>query len=173
MPNLIKLPPFTPDGAIQMVVETPRGAGVKLKYEPTLEVFTVSRALMLGVTYPFDWGFVPGTSGDDGDPLDALAVHDCATFPGVMLTCRALGVVDLEQKGDDGPESNPRLILMPTWHDRLGEFEKAAALPERLKQELERFFVTATFFTGKHPRITGWRGPKAADKLIRASLTLQ
>jgi inorganic pyrophosphatase len=170
MPNLIRLPPFSLDGAIQMVVETPRGAGVKLKYEPTLEAFTVARALALGVTYPFDWGFVPGTTGEDGDPLDALAVHDNSTFPGVILPCRALGVIDVEQKGEDGREQNPRLILMPTWHDRLGEFEKATALPKRLKRELETFFVTATFFTGKHPRISGWRGPKAADKLIRASM---
>ena len=58
---------------------------------------------------------------------------------------------------------------MPTWHDRLGELEKASGLPDRLKQEIEQFFVSATFFTGKDPRIEGWRGPKAAKKLIETA----
>ena len=57
---------------------------------------------------------------------------------------------------------------MPTWHDRLGEFEKASGLPDRLKKELEQFFVSATFFMGKDARVTGWRGPKAATKLIES-----
>jgi inorganic pyrophosphatase len=58
---------------------------------------------------------------------------------------------------------------MPTWHDRLGEFEKASGLPVRLKQEIEQFFVSATFFTGKNVRVEGWRGPKAATKLIKSA----
>ena len=86
-----------------------------------------------------------------------------------MLPCRPLGVVDVTQKGEQGREDNPRLILMPTWHDRLGEFEKASGLPERLKQEIEQFFVSATFFTGKNVRVEEWRGPKAAMKLIKSA----
>jgi inorganic pyrophosphatase len=55
----------------------------------------------------------------DGDPIDALAVHDGGTYPGVILPCRPLGVVDLIQEGAKGPIENPRLILMPIWHDRM------------------------------------------------------
>jgi inorganic pyrophosphatase len=72
-----------------MIVETPRGSSVKLAYEPGVKAFTVTRALALGITYPFDWGFLPRTIAEDGDPLDALAVHDSATYPGVILPCRA------------------------------------------------------------------------------------
>ena len=167
--DLTRLDPFDEDDVLRMVVETPRGAGVKLTYDPDLGTFTVTRALALGITYPFDWGFIPGTIAEDGDPLDALAVHDSATYPGVVLPCRPLGVVDVTQKGEKGREDNPRLILMPTWHDRLGEFEKASGLPGRLKQEIEQFFVSATFFTGKNVRVEGWRGPKAATKLIKSA----
>jgi inorganic pyrophosphatase len=167
MPDLTKLTPFDEDDELRMVVETPRGSSVKLAYDPNLHVFTVKRALAIGITYPFDWGFIPGTQADDGDPVDALALHDSATYPGVVLPCRALGVVEVSQKAKHGRESNPRLILIPTWHDRLGDLEKASGLPVRLKEEIEQFFVSATFFTGKDPRIEGWRGPNAALKLIK------
>ena len=59
---------------------------------------------------------------------------------------------------------------MPIWHDRLGELEKATDLPERVKAEIEQFFLSATFFTDKQAKVTGWRGPKAAQKFVNASL---
>src|SRR5436853_4215009 len=115
MPNYMKFPSFNDDGDLNMVVETPRGSCVKLRFDPDMKVFTVARALTLGLSYPFDWGFIPGTKADDGDPVDALAVHDTSTFPGVVLPCRALGVVDVSQKDEGGRTQNPRLILMPSW----------------------------------------------------------
>jgi inorganic pyrophosphatase len=78
-----------------VLVESPRGASVKLQYDEQLKAFTVVRALPLGVTYPFDWDFVPGTKAEDGDPLDVLALHNSRTYPGVVLPCRAIGVVQL------------------------------------------------------------------------------
>ena len=80
MHNLIELVPYGKNGEIQMVVETPRGSNLKLNYEPKLHAFTVSRALPLGLIYPYDWGFIPSTKGEDGDPIDALALHDGATY---------------------------------------------------------------------------------------------
>src|SRR5437762_6487030 len=76
MRNYSKLRAFNDDDDFNMVVETPRGSTVKLRYEPKTKVFTVSRALSLGLSYPFDWGFIPGTKAEDGDPVDALAIHD-------------------------------------------------------------------------------------------------
>jgi len=171
MHNFVDLQPYGDNRQLRMVVETPRGSNIKLDYEPELRAFTVSRALPLGLVYPYDWGFIPGTKGEDGDPIDALAVHDGATYPGVILPCRPLGVVELVQKGAKGPIENPRVILMPIWHDRMGELEKATDLPARVKAEIEQFFLSATLFTDKQAKVTGWRGPNAAHKLINASLT--
>ena len=138
MHNLIELAPYGKNGEIQMVVETPRGSNLKLNYEPKLHAFTVSRALPLGLIYPYDWGFIPSTKGEDGDPIDALALHDGATYPGVVLPCHALGVVELVQEEKTcSPVQNPRVILMPVWHDRMGELERASDLPSRFKDEIE------------------------------------
>src|ERR1700758_4458903 len=75
MNSLPDIPAFGADGTLRVIVETPRGSNVKLKYDQSCRTFTVSRALVAGLSYPFDWGFVPGTQGDDGETLDALAIH--------------------------------------------------------------------------------------------------
>ena len=87
MPNYVKLPTFDDDGNLNMVVETPRGSAVKLKYEPKAKVFIVSRSLVLGLIYPFDWGFIPGTKSEDGDPLDGWRYTILRLTPG--WCCRA------------------------------------------------------------------------------------
>ena len=112
MSNPRNIEAFGASGELRMIVETPQGSAVKLKYDLKLKIFTVSKSLPLGLTYPFDWGFIPGTQGEDGDPLDALAIHDASTYPGVMLPCRLLGMIDLKQKSENGWEANPRFILM-------------------------------------------------------------
>src|SRR6516162_7076333 len=78
MPNFINLPYLTEDGDVQVVVETPRGSRAKFAYDPKLETFILSKSLLTGLTYPHDWGFVPSTKADDGDPLDIMVIHDAA-----------------------------------------------------------------------------------------------
>jgi inorganic pyrophosphatase len=103
MPNLINLPPFTEDGDVCVVIETPRGSRAKFDYDPKLKTFTLSKSLLTGLTYPYDWGFVPSTKADDGDPIDVMVVHDAATFPGIILTCRVIGILQIEQKHKGRP----------------------------------------------------------------------
>src|SRR5262245_34159546 len=97
-----KLRPFDEQGRVQMVVETPRGSSTKFKFDEAKGVFTVSRSLALGVAYPFDWGFIPGTKCDDGDSLDALCLHYQESFPGVVLPCRCIAAVDIDQNAPKG-----------------------------------------------------------------------
>jgi inorganic pyrophosphatase len=94
MPNFLNLPPFTEDSDVHVVVETPRGSRAKFAYDPKLETFILSKSLLTGLTYPHDWGFVPSTKADDGDPLDIMVIHDAATFPGIVLTCRVIGILE-------------------------------------------------------------------------------
>jgi inorganic pyrophosphatase len=170
MASLGCLPVYDDKGVLNIVVECPRGAAVKLKYDNKLEAFTISRELPLGLTYPFDWGFIPSTLAADGDPLDALVIHDTATYPGVVLPCRAIGVVEVIQQGRAGKRiRNDRIIARPLWHDRMGEFERMQQIPARLRREIAQFFLSATFFTSKNPKIRGWRGPHQAAATIRAA----
>ena len=170
-PHLLSsLPAYSEDGAVHAVVEAPKGSLVKLKYEIKLRAFTVAHSLPLGLSYPFDWGFVPSTQAPDGDPLDILILHEASTYPGVVLPCRPLGVVEMDQEEkDDQRERNDRVIVMPAWHDRVGEFEHPSDLPDRLREEIEQFFLSTTFFTAKNPAILGWKGPKKASSIIKKS----
>ena len=167
---LLGLAPFDDDGCLRAIVETPRGSPVKLAYDPKVRLFTISRSLPLGVTYPYDWGFIPGTRAADGDPLDVMVLHEASTYPGILLTCRVLGVVRLTQREKFRREENDRIIAVPTWNERLREVDDYRGLPPRMREEIEQFFSTVTFFTGKDVRLEGWRSRKAAERLVRANL---
>jgi inorganic pyrophosphatase len=163
--DFLRLPSRTSDGAVHVVVETPRGSRVKLKYSPDLGVFVLSRALALGVTYPFDWGFVPSTRAADGDPVDALILTDAPTHPGVVVCCRPLAVLQVEQNAKEGGrQRNDRIIAEPIAMDR-----PTPPLTQRLREELEAFFVVATLFADKDLRLLGWEDASAAEALIARS----
>jgi inorganic pyrophosphatase len=164
MPNLIHLPSYTKSGALRVVVETPGRSAVKIRYDPSEEIFEFSRPLVLGVVYPYDWGFIPSTLAPDGDPLDAMVYHDGTAYPGVVIACRPVGLVRLSEKGEDGSrEENDRVIAVPEKDDRCRD---ARDLNRRVRGELEEFFQSATLMEGKDVKVKGWSGPKAAARLI-------
>ena len=169
--DLTRLPLRGKDGAFHVVVESPRGATVKLKYDPELGAFTLSRPLVHGLRYPFDWGFIPSTRAADGDPLEALVYWDQSTYPGVVLPCRALGVLKVEQKKSRGRgrERNDRLLAVPTHAPRAENLEKFQDLSLRERRELEHFFTAAVAFADKDVRILGWEGPAAAEKMVASA----
>jgi inorganic pyrophosphatase len=169
---LHELEPFVGGDVFRVVVESPRGSAVKLKFDPEIGAMTVSRPLTGGLTYPFDWGFVPGTQAADGDPLDAMLLWDTSTFPGVVVPCRAIGLVQLDQrkKTGRGRERNDRILAVPVKAPRMDHIRTARDLPARQRRELEEFFVQATALTDKDVRVLGWAGRAAALQHIRRSL---
>jgi inorganic pyrophosphatase len=164
--------PHSPEkGVLHVIVESPAGATSKLKWDEELGLFTLSRPLPVGLAYPHDWGFVPGTRAADGDPLDALVLSQGVTYPGVLLRCRPLGVVELEQnrKGGGGRERNDRIVAVPANAPRL-DLEDFTGLPERVRDEIDQFFLAVTFFEDKQAVILGWKGPEAAWRAVQASV---
>ncbi|MGC4000156.1 MAG: inorganic diphosphatase [Anaeromyxobacter sp.] len=170
MTNLARLPARDEQGAIRVVIESPRGATVKLKYDTGLGVMTVSRPLPLGLSYPYDWGFVPGTRAPDGDPVDALVYWDVPSYPGVVVPCRAIGVVRLEQDSKtNGRVRNDRILAVPVKHPRGDGLESPDDLPARVRDEIAQFFLSAIFFVPKNPALLGWGGPEEAALLVDGS----
>jgi inorganic pyrophosphatase len=167
MRNFINLPAFTEDGDVRVVIETPRGSRAKLAYDPELEAFTLSKSLLVGLTYPHDWGFVPSTKADDGDPLDIMVVHDAATFPGLVLTCRVIGILQIEQKSKGKAERNDRLFAVPRKSHSEQGLRDVRDLSKPMQEELERFFIATDELKDKKLEIIGWKGPKVALKSIR------
>jgi inorganic pyrophosphatase len=170
--ELHRLPTFAHDDIFHVVVESPRGSTIKLKHDPSLDVFSISRPLPLGLAYPYDWGFVPSTRGPDGDPVDAAVFWDVATFPGVVIQCRAFALIKVEQRVPDETRArrrNDRILAIPIEGRRQTDLLSPSELPTRMREELELFFITAAALEGKDPRILGWEGPDAAVALLRSS----
>jgi inorganic pyrophosphatase len=166
-----KLPVFSKARHLHVVVEAPRGSNVKLKLDPELGVFVASRSLVLGTSYPHDWGFVPSTKAADGDPLDAMVLSDAATYPGVVLECRPLALLKVTQKGKGGKrERNDRVIAAAVHCARMGRLRKLADLDKRTRDEIEQFFKTAVVFEDKELAVLGWGNEGAAMRVVKAAM---
>jgi len=164
--DLLALQARDESGAVRVVIESPRGSRVKLKYSHALHAFVLSRPLPLGITYPYDWGFVPGTEAADGDPLDAMVLLDVPTFPGVVVSCRPLAALEVQQNAKGGGrQRNDRIIVAPVVARRPG-----IELTARVRDELVAFFHAVTLLEGKELRVLGWQDADTAEELVdRAS----
>jgi inorganic pyrophosphatase len=167
VPNLIKLPPFSEDGDVRVVVETPRGSRAKFNYDPELQTFMLSKSLLIGLTYPYDWGFVPSTKAEDGDPIDIRVIHDAATLPGLVLTCRLIGILQIEQTSKNKKERNDRLFAVPRRSHSERSLRDVHDLSRPIQEELEKFFIATDELEDKKLEIIGWKSPKVATKAIK------
>jgi inorganic pyrophosphatase len=165
MKNLERLPAIY-SGKVHVVVEASRGMTAKCKYDPERGLFVLGKPLPHGLVYPYDWGFIPGTLGDDGDPLDALVLHDAACPVGCLIECNPVAVLEIEQqeKGKK-PQRNDRFLLIPNADKAI----KKDILTGRLKRELEQFFRGIVLGSGKTLNLLDWKGAGASLKAIRRS----
>lgn len=161
-----KLPPWDDEAALRVVVESPRGSTVKLKFDPKVGAIVLKRPLVLGTAYPFDFGFVPGTKADDGDPVDAMVLLDAPTAPGVVVACRPIGVVRVSQEKDGERERNDRIIAVASADERRAGTKSPDDLSPRERAEIEQFFVSAAALEGKKLEILGWGDARAAKRLV-------
>lgn len=170
-PPLDRLPARDAQGLFHVVVECPRSSSLKLKFDPVLGAMTLSRPLPAGLTWPHDWGFVPGTRGPDGDPLDALVLWEHATPPGVVLACRPVALLRLDQAAKGGGrERNDRLLVVPAKAPTLAQVVDLADLSDRVRAELAQFFVASGALDGKDARALGWDGAAAAQAFLEQGL---
>lgn len=95
-----------------MVIETPKGSRNKYAFDPKQRVFELKKVLPAGMTFPYDFGFIPSTEADDGDPVDVLVLMDEPAFPDCLLKCRVIGVIQGEHGTKKSKERNDRVVAI-------------------------------------------------------------
>ncbi|HEY0778827.1 MAG TPA: inorganic diphosphatase [Gemmatirosa sp.] len=167
---IASLPP-RPDGAppeiVHVIVETPKGSRNKLDYEPRLGVFALKKEMPAGHVFPFDFGFLPGTLGGDGDPLDVLVLMDDATYPGVLVEARLVGVFEAEQTERDGTRTeNDRLVAVAACSRRHADVRTLDDVGRATLDEIEHFFRSYNAETGKRFEVRARTGPARAAAIV-------
>jgi inorganic pyrophosphatase len=150
---------------IDVMIEIPRGSRNKYEYDHDNHVFRLDRRLFTATTYPADYGFIPETLSEDGDPLDALVLLEDATFPGCWITARPVGVFWMED--DAGPDA--KVLCVPAGDPRWASVADMSDLPAFLVDEIEHFFeVYKVLEPEKRSSVRGWEGVAAAEAEIEA-----
>lgn len=168
--DLEDLPTFDPEtGLLNVIVDTPKGSRNKYKYDPERSIWQLSKMLPLGAVFPYNFGFLPGTRGDDGDALDVLVLMDEPAFAGCLVSARLIGVIEAEQTEDGKTIRNDRLVAAVETPHNPAECHSLKDLSQHRLDELEHFFISYNKAEGRKFRVIGQRGPKPAHELIEAA----
>jgi inorganic pyrophosphatase len=169
---LSHLPTFEPKtGDLTVVVETPKGSPNKYDYDSRYGAFRFAAVLPEGMSFPFDFGFVPSTLGDDGDPLDVLVLLDASTPVGCILSARLLGVIKARQRERESEwVQNDRLIAVATRSRRHTHLAALHDLRPELLDEIEAFFARYNELAGKEFQPVSRCGPDQACELVKIGM---
>ena len=157
----------TGDELLQVVIETPKGSRNKYSFDPMQEAFVLKTALPSGMAFPYDFGFVPQTKAEDGDPLDVLVLMDEPAFAGCILMGRLIGVIEGEQvQPGQPPVRNDRLVAVAETTHMYAKFTRLKDMPKQALKEIQEFFVNYHKLQGKEYRLLGVHGRKRARAAI-------
>jgi inorganic pyrophosphatase len=169
---LDRVPAFDPDtGLMNVVVETPRGHRNKYKYDRQLQAIKLDTVMPAGVVFPFNFGFIPSTMADDGDPLDVLIFMDEGAFPGCVVEARLLGVIQAEQtEPGSSPVRNDRLIAVANESYEHKGVDHIEQINDNLMREIEHFFVSYNQISGVRFEVIGNFGPERAREIVQEGI---
>ena len=169
MVSLDRLDAFDGD-KLTVIIETPKGSQNKYTYEPGFGAFVLDGILPAGAVFPFDFGFVPSTIGDDGDPVDVLVLMDAAAFTGCLVASRLIGVIEAEQTENGKTFRNDRLIAVAAksmTHRSLGDISDVS---DDLVGQIEHFFISYNMAKGKTFEPKGRSGRERALALLKTGM---
>jgi inorganic pyrophosphatase len=155
---------------VQVVVETPKGSHNKFAYDPKLGVFKLKKVLPEGMVFPYEFGFVPSTKAEDGDPVDVLILMDEPAYPGCLIECRVVGVLEGKQSEDGETFRNDRFIAVSVHSHKHMDVHDLSDLPTKFIEELEMFFEQYHKLDGSKYKCIGQNGAKDAKKMIKAQV---
>jgi inorganic pyrophosphatase len=155
---------------LEVVIETPKGSSQKYDYDRSTHFFKLKKILPEGMCFPFDFGFFPGTKGEDGDPLDVVVISEFPAFPGCVMDCKVIGGFKAEQSEEAGKKKkirNDRFIAIPQCSVFYEKIETAKNLPDKIITELEDFFINYNKIEKKEFKIVEKLNNKDAFKIIK------
>ena len=155
---------------LQVIIETPKGSRNKFAFDSDHHLFELKKVLPTGMAFPYDFGFVPSTKADDGDPVDVLVLMDEPAFPGCLLKCRPIGVIEGEQGNKKSKERNDRIIAVENDAHSWADIKTVDDLGKQFVRELEEFFVHYHKLSGEQYRVLGLKGRNQARKLVKSSM---
>lgn len=164
--DLSLIPAQPKPGLVNVLIEIPGGSKNKYEFDKELNALCLDRVLYSSVAYPYDYGFIPNTLADDGDPLDGMVLMDQPTFPGCVITARPIGMLEMIDGGDRDekllcvPAKDPRYSLVTTLND----------IAEHRLAEISEFFKTYKNLEKKVTEILGWKDVNAVNTLIAACI---
>jgi inorganic pyrophosphatase len=133
-----------------VIVETPKGSAQKYDLDPKTGYVTLKKIMPVGVVFPYDFGFIEGTIGEDGDPLDIIVISEIKLFPGCAVECRIIGAIKAVQQERDGEKMrNDRYIGIPVVSIAYADVNALNQLPRKTIQEIENFFSNYNTQAGK------------------------
>jgi inorganic pyrophosphatase len=146
-------------------VEIPRGSRNKYEWDDELGAIKLDRFLYASVVYPTDYGFIPGTCADDGDPLDILVCVSEPTFPGCVIPVKPIAV--LKMRDENGQDD--KILAVPLRDPNWNEVNELDELPRTLRDEVAHFFAIYKELENKHVELDGWYPRGVALKVIDAA----
>ncbi len=148
---------------MNVIIETPKGSIEKFKFNPEIGSFELGKSLPVGLAFPFDFGYLPGTIGEDGDPLDVIVVSEFKFFPGCIVDCRIIGCMQAKQ-GEFGKlkKRNDRFLAVPEVSKLYSGLTTISHISTKERKELEHFFENYNKEEGKSFMVLKWTPAKAA-----------
>ena len=161
--------PPTNDQLIHVVIETPRGTPYKYDYDFDFDLFRMNKILPLGMVFPFDFGFIPSTKAEDGDPLDVLLLLDECGMQGTLVPARPIAVLVANQKEKGKEFRNDRIVAVSEYSHHYKGIDDIKQLSADLPGEIEVFFKQYNRLAGKEFIPLGWQNGNRAFDLIKKS----
>lgn len=155
-------PGANPPEVITAVIEIPQGSRNKYELDKATGLIKLDRVLYSAVHYPAEYGFIPRTLHDDGDPMDVLVLLKEETFPGCIIDARPIGVLHMLDRG----QPDDKILALPTHDPSSQEYFDIADLPQHLLREVAQFFVSYKELECKKVEIVGWGKSQEAMRLI-------
>jgi inorganic pyrophosphatase len=160
--DLSLIPAQPKPGIINVLIEIPGGSKNKYEFDKDMNAFALDRVLFASVKYPYDYGFVPNTLADDGDPLDGMVMMDEPTFAGCVIAARPIGMLLMI----DGGDRDEKILCVPAEDPRYNEVKSLKDIAPHRLEEIAEFFRTYKNLEKKVTEIQGWKDVDAVTPLV-------